>query len=62
MKTKKITLLGVLLSLILYRETQVPLLRYGAALALEKGVEAHEVDVRQVRAKILENNGILTRP
>lgn len=35
---------------------------YGAAQALDKGIEAHEVDVQQVRAKILENNGILTRP
>lgn len=35
---------------------------YGAAQALDKGIEAHEVDVQQVRAKILENNGILERP
>ena len=35
---------------------------YAAAQALDKGIEAHEVDVQQVRAKILENNGILERP
>ena len=35
---------------------------YAAAQALDKGIEAHEVDVQQVREKILENNGILTRP
>ena len=35
---------------------------YGAALAVERGVEAHEVDVRRVREMILENNGMLERP
>lgn len=35
---------------------------YGAALAIERGVEAHEVDVRRVREMILENNGMLERP
>ena len=35
---------------------------YAAAQALDKGIEAYEVDVQQVREKILENNGILERP
>ena len=35
---------------------------YGAAQALDKGIEAHEVDVQLVREKILANNGILERP
>lgn len=35
---------------------------YAAAQALDKGIEAYEVDVQQVRAKILANNGILERP